>query len=67
MFTGKTEITAKDIKQLLLRVYLRYKAGEISEQKALRETNILAGILKAIEVTDTENRLQKIEEALRNA
>jgi len=66
MFTNKTDITAKDIKRLLLGVYKRYRAGEITEQTAYKESSILNSITKAIEVTDMEERLQSIEEALRN-
>lgn len=67
MFTEKTDITAKDIKRLLLRVYKQYKAGEITEQRAYKEAYILNGIIKAIEVTDMENRLQQIEGIIRDA
>ena len=54
-------ITAQDVKKLLLRTYRRYKSGEISEQKASKETSILNSLLKAIEVSDIEARLEKIE------
>lgn len=59
-------ITAQDIKRLLLRVYKQYRTGEITEQKAYKEAYILNGIIKAIEVTDLENRLRKIEGVLNN-
>ena len=52
---------AKDIKRLLLRAYRRYRGGEISETEARQETFLLNSILKAIETTDLEARLQKIE------
>ena len=67
MFTNKTDITAKDIKKLLLRVYKQYKTGELTEQRAYKESYMLYSILRAIETTDIENRLQQIEGAIRDA
>lgn len=58
------EITAKDIKGLMLRNYRRYSNGEISESKAYRENAMLANILKSIELTETTERLSNLEEAL---
>jgi len=64
MITNK-EIEAKDVKRLLLRVYRRYQAGAITETQANKETYLLNSVLKAIEVTDLEERLQNIETAIR--
>ena len=61
-----TDIQAKDIKRLLLRVYRRYNTGAITEAQAYKETYLLNSVLKAIEVTDLEERLQNIENTLRN-
>lgn len=65
MITDK-EIEAKDIKRLLLRVYRRYNSGAITEAQAYKETYLLNTVLKAIEVTDLEERLQRLETALRD-
>lgn len=65
MITDK-EIEAKDIKRLLLRVYRRYNTGAITEAQAYKETYLLNSVLKAIEVTDLEERLQRIENTLKN-
>ena len=65
MITEK-QIEAKDIKRLLLRVYKRYSSGAITESKAYKETYLLNSVLKAIEVTDLEDRLQNIENTLKN-
>ena len=65
MITGK-KIEAKDIKRLLLRVYRRYNTGAITEAQAYKETYLLNSVLKAIEVTDLEERLQNIENTLKN-
>jgi hypothetical protein len=59
-----TQLEAKDIKRLLLRVYQRYQSGAITESKAYKETYLLNSVLKAIEVTDLEERLQNIENTL---
>ena len=59
------EITAKDIKGLMLRNYRRYSNGEISESKAYRENAMLANILKSIELTETTERLSNLEEAIK--
>lgn len=61
------DITAKDIKRLMLRNYRRFSNGEIPESKAYKENTMLANILKAIEVTETQERLSALEEALRNS
>jgi len=65
MITEK-KIEAKDIKRLLLRVYRRYNSGAITEAQAYKETYLLNSVLKAIEVTDLEERLQKLETMLRD-
>jgi hypothetical protein len=65
MITDK-EIEAKDIKRLLLRVYRRYNSGAITEAQAHKETYLLNSVLKAIEVTDLEERLQRLETYLKD-
>ena len=65
MITEK-QIEAKDIKRLLLRVYRRYNSGAITEAQAYKETYLLNSVLKAIEVTDLEERLQNIENTLKD-
>ena len=55
------DIKAKDIKRLLLRVYRRYQGGTISEGQATKEAYLLNSILKAVEVTDFEKRIDAIE------
>ena len=55
------EIKANDIKRLLLRVYRRYQGGTISEAQATKESSLLNSILKAIEVTDFEKRIDAVE------
>jgi hypothetical protein len=66
MITLNRDIEAKDVKRLMLRVYKRYSSGAITESKAYKETYILNSVLKAIEVTDLEDRLQNIENTLKN-
>jgi hypothetical protein len=55
------EIQAKDVKRLLLRVYKRYQGGAITEAQAQKEAYLLNSVLKAIETTDLEDRLEKLE------
>lgn len=59
-------LNATQIKTLMLRSYRRFSNGEISEMTAFRENTMLANILKAIEASETEQRLQAIEETLRS-
>lgn len=59
-------LNATQIKTLMLRSYRRFSNGEISETTAFRENTMLANILKTIEASETEQRLQAIEEALRS-
>lgn len=66
MITEK-DLGAGDIKRLLLRVYKRYQGGAITESQAYRETYLLNSVLRAIEVTDLEERLQNIENTLKQA
>jgi hypothetical protein len=65
MITETREIEAKDVKRLLLRVYRRYQSGALTEAQAYKETYLLNSVLKAIEVTDLEERLQNIENTLK--
>jgi hypothetical protein len=60
------EITAKDAKRLLVRLYTRYRKGDVTEAAAYREAFLLNSIVKAIEVTDLEDRLESIEHTLQN-
>jgi hypothetical protein len=58
------DIKAKDIKRLLLRLYKRYQSGAIPESQAQKEAYLLNSILKAIEVTDLEERVTRMEETI---
>ena len=66
MTTQPKEIEAKDVKRLLLRTYRRYQSGAITELQATKETYLLNSVLRAIETTDLEERLQTIEGLLKN-
>ena len=59
-------IEAKDIKELLLRVYRRYTSGAITGAQAQKETYLLNSLLKAIEITDLEDKLKQLENTLSN-
>jgi len=60
------DIEAKDVKRLLLRVYKRYQGGAITDSQAHKETYLLNSVLRAIETTDLEERLQLIENTLKD-
>ena len=66
MITQPKEIEAKDVKRLLLRTYRRYQSGAITELQATKETYLLNSVLRAIETTELENRIQTIEGLLKN-
>lgn len=60
------KVTADQIKALMLRAYRRYLLNETSAATAFRENAMLANILKAVEVSETEGRLQAIKKAIIN-
>lgn len=60
----ENNITASDVNRLMLQSYRRFTNGEISESRAFKENALLGNILKAIEVSETEERLKAIENAL---
>ena len=60
----KKTITATDVKRLMLQSYRRFTNGDITESQAFKENALLGNILKAIEVSETEERLKRIETAL---
>lgn len=61
---NKNGVTASDVKRLMIQSYRRFADGEISESRAFKENALLSNILKAIEQSETEERLGKIEAAL---
>lgn len=65
MFSKQKDIKASDIKTLLLRTYLRYNKGEISDSTAYKEAYLLNTILKSIQITDLEKKLDTIESILK--
>jgi len=65
MFNKQKDIKASDIKTLLLRTYLRYNKGEISDSTAYKEAYLLNTILKSIQITDLEKKLDTIESILK--
>ena len=61
-----TKLNSKDIVERLQSVLTRYNAGQINEAQAKQEQAILQSMLKAIEQTELEARLEKIEAVLRS-
>jgi hypothetical protein len=64
MYTPTT-IAPQDITRLLVLLYKRYKAGAISEAQAKSEAALLQSVLKAIETTELEARIEAIERKIR--
>lgn len=56
--------SAKEIKRLMLLSYKKYKSGALSQTEAYRENTMLANILKAIEASEQEQRIEALEKAL---
>lgn len=56
--------SAKEIKRLMLLSYKKYKSGALSQMEAYRENTMLANILKAIEASEQEQRIEALEKAL---
>ena len=60
------KLDSKDIAEQLQSVLQRYKAGQINESQAKQEQTILQSMLKAIEQTELEARLERIEAVLKS-
>lgn len=56
--------SAKEIKKLMLLSYKRYQSGAISETQAYKENTMLANILRAIESSEQEERLERLEQVI---
>ena len=62
MKTGTARV--KNIQRLMIRSFKRYKSGEITEAQAYRENVMLSNILKAIDLTEQEERIANLEEVI---
>lgn len=60
------KLNSKDIAEQLQSVLTRYRAGEINESQAKQEQTILQSMLRAIEQTELEARLEKLEAVLKS-
>lgn len=58
------EITAAEVKRLMIQNYRRFHNGDISESKAFKENVLLGNILKAIEVSEQSERLAELERTI---
>ena len=59
------KLNSKDITERLQSVLERFEAGQISESQAKLEQSILQSILKAIEQTEIQVRLERLEAVLK--
>lgn len=62
--TTSSGYSAKEIKRLMLLSYKKYQNGTLSEIQAYRQNTMLANILKAIEASEQEERIEALEQAL---
>lgn len=60
------KLNSKDIAERLQSVLARYKTGQINEAQAKQEQAILQAMLRALEQTELEERLEKIEAVLKS-
>jgi len=58
------KMNAQTIVEALGNTLNRYKTGEIDQDRAQRETSILMAVIKAIETSELQNRLDAIEAVL---
>jgi len=59
------DYSAKEIKKLMILSYKKYQSGTISETQAYRQNTMLANILKAIEASEQEERIENLERVLK--
>ena len=60
------KLNSKDIAERFQSILARYNTGQINESQAKQEQTILQSMLKAIEQTELEARLEKIEAVLKS-
>jgi len=58
------KMNAQTIVEALGNTLNRYRAGEIDQDRAQRETSILMSVAKAIETSELQNRLEALEAVL---
>jgi len=64
-YKTSTKLNSEDVAESLELVLSRYKEGQISEEQAKLEQSILQSILKAIEQTEIQRRLERLEAVLK--
>jgi hypothetical protein len=57
-----TKPSIDTITRLMLRVYTRQQQGLLTLEQATKEINLLKGILKAVETTALEKRVELVEQ-----
>jgi len=57
-----TKPSIDTITKLMLRVYTRQQQGRLTLEQATKEINLLKGILKAVETTALEKRVELVEQ-----
>lgn len=65
--TTSNKYSAQEIKKLMLLSYKKYQSGAIGEVQAYRENTMLANILRAIEASEQEERIEALEKTILKA
>jgi DNA-directed RNA polymerase subunit F len=65
MIAEAKPITAAEIKRLLLDVYRRFRRGLIDAEQARQEAYLLNSCLEAVAESETNERLQELQNILR--
>ena len=53
-----------DVSKAIQRIYLKYQKGQIDSDKAAKEVMLLNSLLKAIELSDLDERIKKLEDEM---
>ena len=53
-----------DVSKAIQRIYLKYQKGQIDSDKVTKEVMLLNSLLKAIELSDLDERIKKLEDEM---
>ena len=53
-----------DVSKAIQRIYMKYQKGQIDSDKAAKEVMFLNSLLRAIELSDLDERIKKLEDEM---
>ena len=53
-----------DVSKAIQRIYMKYQKGQIDSDKASKEVMLLNSLLEAIELSDLDERIKKLEDEM---